>query len=293
MCSFYSAMTPGPFLNSSLPRPFCRLNPDPRSGAGPLGCRVGNRSWLALSPLRLTVRLLPIGAGAGYDCESSPHDEKTFLCRRGLEELPCPFPRDMLPSPLTRKLSSRPKPRPALEVGVNEGVFDPTVLSCCSRAPFVCRPAGKLEVDAAGEGVKVRRSANDFAALRLAAFPDEFEESKTPSRPTDDCPRSVLKAALSDWRASLKSVVAERFRPLRRSLLWKVPDREELGGLMLGPVAVLCTCTWRCSPFPREECIRPIECAKVWTISRSSGVKDAGNMKISRLLSLLNMASSV
>lgn len=238
-CVVHSAMIPGPFLNSSLPRPFCRLNPDPRSGAGPLGCRVGSRSWLLLSRPRLTVRLLPIGAVAGYDCESSPHENR-FLCRRGLEEGPSPFPSDMLPSPLTRKFSSRPNPSPALEVGVKVGVLEPTVLSCCcSLAPLVCSPAGKLAVDAAGEGVKVRRSANDLAARRFAEFPAEFDESKTPSRPTDDCPRSVLNAALSAWRASLKSVVAERLRPLRRSLLWKFPPREELGGLILGPIVVL------------------------------------------------------
>src|SRR5947207_10208287 len=84
----HSAMIPGPFLNSSLPRPFCRRNPAPRSGAGPLGCRVGSRSWLALSSPRLTVRLLPIGAVAWYDCESSAQEEKTLLCRRGLEDVP-------------------------------------------------------------------------------------------------------------------------------------------------------------------------------------------------------------
>jgi len=133
-------MIPGPFLNSSLPRPFCRLNPDPRSGAGPLGCRVGWRSWLLLlllSTLRLTVRLLPIGAVAGYDCESSPHENK-LLWRRGLDEVPSPFPNVMLPSPLTRKFSSRPKPSPALEVGVKVGVLEPTAPSCCCiLAPLV------------------------------------------------------------------------------------------------------------------------------------------------------------
>jgi len=125
--------TPELDLSSSLPRawcPFCRRKPDPRSGAGPLGCLTGMRSCGWVSKPTPMERLLPIGAVVdGWEsCCSQENIPRSLL---GLPEFgpPIPVPSESPPKLLTSKLSSRWMPREDPEgVGVNVGVFEAALI---------------------------------------------------------------------------------------------------------------------------------------------------------------------
>lgn len=73
---------------------------------------------------------------------------------------------------------------------------------------------GKLAVDGTGDGVYDRKSATDLAARRFCAVPKPLGESGIPRKPEDCWPRRVLYIPESVFRASLKSIVAARLRPL-------------------------------------------------------------------------------
>lgn len=290
--------------SSSLPRawcPFCLLleKPEPRSAPGPRGCLRG-MFWPPLleasSKFILNDLLLPIGppADCDWDC-GSPSQENTPRTRLGLSlgtRLP---PRESPPSPLTRSPSSRCGPRADPEaVGVRVGVVDAALLGPYSwNLPILDDNAtGKLADDGTGEGVYDRKSANDFAARRFCWAPKPPGESGIPRKPEDCCPLSVLYMPGSALLASLKSIVAARFRPRRWASPGCIAETWGIGGLTLLLGGARTTWTWRCSPFPREMWANPIWCESVWTRRRWFGDRLVGKIRASLVRSSLKRSSS-